>query len=310
MARPLRAGRSRSLAGRLYGPGLAAPFRRARVHYGTWGSEPFQALYGPPSDSLSSLTARPAWHAAVLTLAALSVAGIWWSPLLGAVPLLVAALLVSLLPGARAAARSSFMHKHAPRRRRFGMWALTTLLHAVQPLARLRGRAQAPSWRRVETQGAAVPRPRTIRIWSEEWRSAENRLADVEHALRRAGVPVFAAGEFCRWDLHARGGLLGSARLRLGLEEHGAGRQLVRIKISPRIPVTAAVSVAVLLIAAVGADVSGAGAAAALLSVAALVLGGWLARGCAVAVGSFVHEAVPQAQPAPDRARAIPVRET
>jgi len=60
----------------------------------------------------------------------------------------------------------------------------------------------------------------------------------------------------------------------------------------------------------VGADMSGAWGASALLSVAALALGAWLVRGCAVAVGSFVHEAVPQAQSAPDRARAIPVRET
>ena len=75
-----------------------------------------------------------------------------------------------------------------------------------------------------------------MRVWSEQWRSAEDRLADIERALRQDGVPVFASGAFARWDLHSRGGLLGSARLRLGLEEHGGGRQLVRFRISPAVP--------------------------------------------------------------------------
>jgi hypothetical protein len=189
------------------------------------------------------------------------------------------------------------------------MWALTTLMHAVQPLARLRGRARPPSWRLV-TAHAAMPWPRTIRIWSEKWRSAEDRLADLECALRRDGVPVFASCAFARWDLHSRGGLLGSARLRLGLEEHGGGRQMVRLRISPVVPAGAAASLVLVVLAAVGAELAGAAGASAVLSVTALILAACLVRGCALAVGSFVHHAGPRADTAPERARAIPVQET
>jgi O-antigen biosynthesis protein len=295
--------------GRLYGRGLAAPFGRTRVHYGHWGAEPFQALYSPATGALSSLTARPAWHVVLLALATLSVAGIWWSPLLVAVPLLALAVLVSLLPGTRAAARASFMYEDLPRRRRFGMWTLTTLLHAAQPLARIRGRAHPPAWRTVIAR-AAMPWPHTVQVWSEEWRSAEDRLADVERALRQDGVPVFTSCAFGRWDLHARGGLFGSARLRLGLEEHGGGRQLVRFRISPAVPAAAVASLAVVTLAAASAELTGAWGASAVLSVTALVLAACLVRGCALAVGAFVHHVAPRAATAPDRAHAIAVRET
>jgi hypothetical protein len=245
----------------------------------------------------------------MLALAALSVAAIWWPPLLIAVPLLLVAVLISLLPGARAAARSSLMYERLPRRRRLAMWALTTLLHAAQPLARLRGRARPPSWRDV-TAHAVMPWPRTIQVWSEAWRSAEDRLADVERALRQDGVPVFASCAFERWDMQARGGLLGSARLRLGLEEHGGGRQMIRFRISPRVPPAAAASLAVLALAAVGAELAGAWGASAVLTVTALSLAACLARECALAVGCFAHHVAPCADTAPERAHAIAVRET
>jgi GT2 family glycosyltransferase len=296
--------------GRLYGHGLASAFGRWRVYYGTWGSEPFQSLYGPVPGALSSLVARPAWHAVLIALAALSAAGISWPPLLLAVPLLVAALVVSLLPGARSAARGSFMREPIPRRRRLRMWALTTVLHAAQPLARLRGRARMPSWRRAMVHRAALPRPRTIVSWSERWRSAEDRLADVERGLRGDGVPVFAANAFRRWDLQARCGLLGSARLRLGLEEHGAGRQVVRVRISPAVAPAVAGSAVVLAVAAVGAALAGAWRAEVVVGIAMVVLVAWVARECGLAVGSFVHHVSPPAESATHGTRTIPVEET
>ena len=140
-----------------------------------------------------------------------------------------------------------------------------------------------------------MPWPRTIQVWSEQWRSAEDRLTDLEQALRQDGVPVFASCAFARWDLHARGGLLGSARLRLGLEEHGGGRQLVRIRVSPAVPLGAAASLAVVVLAAVGAELAGAWGASAVLSVIALLLAACLVRGCALAVGAFVHHVTPHA---------------
>jgi hypothetical protein len=47
---------------------------------------------------------------------------------------------------------------------------------------------------------------------------------------------VRSGGDWDRWDLQVRGGLLGVARLRIGIEEHGAGRQLVRVRSWPYAP--------------------------------------------------------------------------
>ena len=52
--------------------------------------------------------------------------------------------------------------------------------------------------------------------------------------MQEDGVVPLRGGDYDRWDIEARGGLLGSARLRHTVEEHGGGRQLVRYRIWPR----------------------------------------------------------------------------
>ncbi len=296
--------------GRLYGHGLSAALGRWRVYYGTWGSQPFQALYGPSPGALSSMAARPEWHLALAALAALSVAGLWWSPLLAAVPILLAALVLTVLPGARAAARASFMRSAAPRRKRWSMWGLTTLLHLAQPVARLYGRARLPHWRAAGPGHAALPVPRKIDVWDERWRSAEDRLSDIERGMLDDGTPVVPACEYQRWDLQARGGLLGAARLRLGLEEHGGGRQLVRFKISPVIAPLALVSVLALAVATVLAAAAGAAGADVVLGIATVAIVARLARDCSLAVGSFMAHVTPAVPATAEEPEAMPARAT
>jgi hypothetical protein len=48
------------------------------------------------------------------------------------------------------------------------------------------------------------------------------------------GAIVASGGDYDRWDLEVRGGLLGSGRVRLAVEEHGSGGQLVRLHWWPR----------------------------------------------------------------------------
>jgi hypothetical protein len=57
----------------------------------------------------------------------------------------------------------------------------------------------------------------------------------VENVLRSSKLVVYRGSDFDRWDLEVRGGLLGGARLLTGVEEHGAGKQLVRVKIWSRV---------------------------------------------------------------------------
>jgi len=62
-------------------------------------------------------------------------------------------------------------------------------------------------------------------------------LEAVEVALQAHGGRVVRGGDFDRWDLDVRGGLLGGARTRMTVEEHGGGRQLIRFRSSPRFSV-------------------------------------------------------------------------
>jgi hypothetical protein len=137
------------------------------------------------------------------------------------------------------AARASFP---TPRSRlaRIRLRGLTALLHLLQPLARLRGRQQhgLTPWRRLSARkaerGFALPWPRTRTLWSERWQAPTDRLRTIEAALQRAGTRVRHGGDYDRWDLEVGRGILGSARTRLVAEEHGHGRQLVRVRVWPR----------------------------------------------------------------------------
>jgi hypothetical protein len=80
-----------------------------------------------------------------------------------------------------------------------------------------------------------MPRPRSVTLWSESWRSREERLSQFETTLRESHAVVQRGGEFDRWDLEVRGGMLGSARVLTTVEEHGAGRQLLRARSRPRV---------------------------------------------------------------------------
>ena len=95
--------------GRLYGNGSAEHHgqRRWRVYYGTWGSNLFQSIYQPAGRVLSALPLMPEYYLLIAALLGLSAAGLLWTPLLAAVPLLglaVGALLLDAGLGARRAA--------------------------------------------------------------------------------------------------------------------------------------------------------------------------------------------------------------
>jgi GT2 family glycosyltransferase len=222
-------------AGRLYGKGLVSALarRRGRIYHGTWCSALFQSVYEQAPGVLGSLSSVPEWYLVIGLLGSLSALGVIWSPLLLCLPLLVAAFGALAAQAAAGAATASFPGRS---RLRSGRRLLTALLYLLQPLARLRGRARhgLTPWRRRALAGLSLPVPRTHTLWSERWHSADERLREIEAALREDGVPVARGGHFDDWDLEARGGMLGSTRLRMLSEEHGAGRQFVRFHFYPR----------------------------------------------------------------------------
>ena len=224
-------------AGRMYGRGLTRALGRVgRVYQGTWGSALFQSLYQPAPGLLSSLPLMPEWYLVIGALAALSALAFLWAPLLPALPLLVLAAAAPLVQAALSAARASFVSAPRSRLSLLGLHGLTAFLHLLQPLARLRGRLRhgLSPWRRRGAKGFALPRARTVTFWSESWQPATDRLRAFEAASRAEGARVIRGGDYDRWDLEVRTGLFGAARVLMTVEEHGAGRQLLRFRFRQR----------------------------------------------------------------------------
>jgi GT2 family glycosyltransferase len=233
-------------SGRMYGNGSAQHHGggRWRVYYGAWGSAAFQSIYQPAAGGLLRvLPLMPEWYLLIATLAAIGAAGAAWRPLLLAIPLATVALATLVFDAALGAARARFPSRSGSAGRLLGLRLLTAWLYLIQPLARLYGR-QAEGltpWRRHGALRFSVPRPSEAAIWSEQWRSPEEWVRGVKQQLREEKAVVLSGGDWDRWDLQVRGGALGSARLRLGVEEHGSGQQLVRLRWWPCASVTAVV---------------------------------------------------------------------
>jgi hypothetical protein len=157
-----------------------------------------------------------------------------WQPLLLVVPLLAGAIGALFADAALGASRARFSAQNGSWRLR----VLTGFMYLLQPLARLRGRIRhgLTPWRRRGSRSIAVPAARSYSFWSEQWQSTEDRVRAIIAALRADGSVIRSGGAWDRWDLQVRGGLLGVARLRIGVEEHGSGRQLVRLRAWPHVP--------------------------------------------------------------------------
>jgi O-antigen biosynthesis protein len=278
-------------SGRLYGR-LRAGLGRSRVYYGTWGSELFQSLYEGQVGAFSSLLLGPAWYLVVGMLALLTISAVLWPPMIAAVPLLVAALAVPLVAAGASAARTRVMTRRSLSPHELaGRWLLTTILHVLQPLARMSGRlggSAAPAGRRARR--FTPPLPRVIKTWTEAWRSNVERLAEIESGLRHAGAIVSCGGTYERWDLQARYGLTASVRIRMGVEEHGAGRQLILVHLAPRYSRTALAMIVLLSLLAFAAWIDHVPATTVLFAAVALAIAIRTVHSAGIAMAAAVHQ--------------------
>jgi O-antigen biosynthesis protein len=226
-------------AGRLYGPGLtqALRLRRRRIYHGIWGIAPYQSVYEPAPTVLGALPQMPDWLLVMAILGGISLLGFAWPPLRFALPLFILLALVSVVQAAASAARATF--PYAPRRpgSRWARRLITGILHFVQPVARLRGRLKEglTPWRCRGTLQPTPVWPVTKLLWCPGWRAADAHIRAIEETLRNSGACVLRGGVHDRWDLEARGGFLGVARMLLSFEDHDRA-QLVRLRFWPRIP--------------------------------------------------------------------------
>jgi hypothetical protein len=193
-------------------------------------------LYQPAASTLSGLILMPEWHLVVALLSFLTGLGLSWKPLFLAAPPLLAAFGLPLVHAIASGLNARF--PDVPKNRFLALCSRIVVagLHLLQPVARLVGRLRwgLTPWRRTSKASLSIPRERSLIAWSETWGSPQARLQELEAALKGQDAVVRRGGDFDDWDLEVRGGLLGSARLKIVAEEHGQGKQLVRLRVSPR----------------------------------------------------------------------------
>jgi GT2 family glycosyltransferase len=228
-----------SWAGRIYGNGFSKKINLfgTRIYQGIWGTAPFQSLYRPQNGIFGCLLLMPEWYLIIAALTFLSLIGLEWSPLLYLLPLLGMAVLAPVVHAVRSARQASFDEKSQSSTGLLKLRGITALLHILQPIARLYGRLSSGlnPWRRRGLCKFSLPWPRNNSIWSENWAPPKKRLESIETALKKAGSIVRRGGDFDRWDLEVRGGLFGSLRIVMGIEEHGGGKQMVHLHSWPKL---------------------------------------------------------------------------
>jgi O-antigen biosynthesis protein len=225
--------------GRLYGKGLteAVQLRRGRIYQGVWGTALFQSVYPSPNGLIQSLPLMPEWYLVIGILSALVLLGFSWQPLFWLAPLLIVAVGAPIAQAISSGFKARFLTKPENRRQEIRMFLITSFLHLVQPIARLTGRLKhgLTPWRRRGAAFFVMPFSKTYSYWSEHWRDITERLTAVEKTLQAAGSIAHRNSDFDEgWDLQVRGGIFGNARLLVLTEEHGQGKQVVRVRTSAK----------------------------------------------------------------------------
>jgi GT2 family glycosyltransferase len=284
--------------GRIYGPGETRPAAgrfRWRVYHGVWGTAPFQRLYAPPTADVSTIALMPEIYLAIACLALLVALGALWWPLLLLSPILVVAAAALGLRAATAAARARFPTPGLSAREVAVRRALTAALHLAQPLVRLEGRLRygLTPWRRRSASQLAFPRARQLEHWSVDGLEPHSWLQIFEGGLVAHGGVVRRGSDFDAWDLEVRGGTLAGTRIWTAVEEHGAGRQLARVRCRATWSWTPTLLVTLLVCLAVAALVTGSQIAGAILLVMAAALGLRTLHEAASAMGVTVRALTP-----------------
>jgi hypothetical protein len=233
----------------------------------------------------------PEWYLTVLILLGFSAIGALWRPLFLALPLLVFAVSVLLIQAVVSASHASFSNEPQSRVDWLKLVSLTAFLHLLQPIARLWGRLHSDltPWRRRRTTHLALPRMRTSRIWSEHWRAPENRLESIEATLRTQGLAVLRGGDYDRWDMEVRGGLFGSIRTCMAVEDHSSAAQLIRFRVWPRFALPGLLLTLLLVLVAILAAIDQKWLASVVLGVVATALAIRIFGNCSAAMASLLY---------------------
>jgi hypothetical protein len=107
--------------------------------------------------------------------------------------------------------------------------------------------------------------------------------------LQADGVSVRRGGDYDRWDLEVRGGLFGAARILMTLEEHGAGRQLMRFRSWPKCSTRGLLLISLFAVLAAGAIFDHTWHSATILGSVAVLLASRMFQECAETMATVLH---------------------
>jgi hypothetical protein len=234
----------------------------------------------------------PEWYLLIGALAALSLLGAAWRPLLFTVaPLLAGAVGAVLIQALRSAAAAEFATPPSSLLKALKMRALTASLHVLQPAARLHGRLTRglKPWRCSAKAAPRLPIRRTWALWSTRWMDPQGRLRALERRITAAGAKIMRGGEYDRWDIEVRVGIAASARLQMAVEEHAGGAQLIRLHAFPRHSTAASGIGALVGVLAAAAALDHALFAAAVLASVIATLLAWVLVESAIVAGTVAH---------------------
>lgn len=259
-----------SWAGRIYGNGLTEPIRLGadKVYHGTWGTALFQSVYQRSESFWTALPLMPEWYLLVGMSGFFGVLGFFWSPLLWMWPICLLASGILLFQAGWSGYQAAYGQKQDPEFRKFKFWLLTSLLHLIQPMARLKGRIKhgLVPWRqrgvRVQQLAELSLSHQILPLWSEDWYTAEDWLIRLEQQILSKGARVKRGGNFDKWDLQVKTGLFSSARGLLTIEEHGAGKQYLKLRAWPVYSLSGLLLLALLVTLLAGATLDAAWIAA------------------------------------------------
>ncbi len=240
-----------SWSGRLYGRGLtrAIPFQSSRIYGGPGGSALFQSIYEPATGFWASLPLMPEWYLITGIVAVLTLLGLLWARLLWLWPLLLFGITAPIVQAVLSALSADFPTPRPSWKGRVALRTLTVFMHLMQPLARLVGRLShgLTPWRKRIAVKARFRWQYADRLWSEKWHPPESWIQKLTDQLLHERIPFKRGGDFDVWDLEVRGGLIGAARLKIAVEEHGGGKQMLLYRILPRFSLYGVVLISLLV---------------------------------------------------------------
>jgi hypothetical protein len=121
------------------------------------------------------------------------------------------------------------------------------------------------------------------------WKSLDENLQNIEAMLKAQRAVVQRGGDYDSWDLEVRGGLLGKVRLRMTIEEHGAGKQLLRFHTWAKLSVKWVSFAVIFAVLSYLASISEAWVVSATFATVVLLLARCAFGDCAIAMFTVLH---------------------